>query len=201
MLLSELHRAPDLEQLDELSLKQAAAAGIIGAAALLGTPRQELPKQPTPISKIVKTEAERAAELTGVVLNKYKVSKNAAWEIVSHAIKHEDKVFPKAEDILAIIGIESSFNPMAKSKLKHDPAVGLMQVRPKVWGLSKSSLITPEEQIKTGSKILKNYYVRTGGKKDAVHAYNVGITNFKQEKKLNPTYVANYEAERKLYEN
>lgn len=198
MLLTEL--SPDAQQLDELSLKQAVASGIIGAAALLGTAPTKQVSPPQHIAKQEKTIAERTVELTGAVLNKYNVNKDDAWQIVSHAIKHEDKIFPKAEDILAIVGIESSFKPQAKSKLKHDPALGLMQVRPKVWGLTKTELSTPEEQILVGSKILKHYYTKTGNSKKAVHAYNVGITNFNNNRKLNPEYVAKYETERKLYQ-
>lgn len=204
----------ELVQLDELSLRDAAKYGIKGATALVGTamlassaykamhhePETKVQSKVEQVTKLDKSVVERQVALASLVTKKYKVKPEAAWKIVDLATEHEDQIFPKAEDILAIIGIESSFNQHAKSQLKHDPAIGLMQVRPGVWGIEPHELSTPEEQIEKGAEILKSYFDKLGSVKAAVHAYNVGITNFKKNKNLNPGYVAKYAAERAIYE-
>ena len=140
--------------------------------------------------------------LAKTVKSKYKhVSDEFATHVATMAKKHEKATFPKAKDILAIAGIESSFNPNAKSGLKRDPAIGLTQVRPKTWGIDKKDLDTPEEQIKKGAEILHQYHKRLDGDVEgAVHSYNVGITNFKKGKGLNPKYVEKFKKERSLYD-
>ena len=123
---------------------------------------------------------------------KYHVKQDFAEDVVNLALKYEKPVFPRASDILAIISIESSFNPKAVSKLKKDPAVGLMQVRPKVWGLDAAELKSSiEKQIATGSEVLHKYYMKLNAKEKAVEAYNVGLRNF-HKGNGNKEYVAKY---------
>lgn len=129
------------------------------------------------------------------IAQKYRIDPRLARTIVVLAIKHEDKVFPRATDILAVIGVESSFNPSAVSKLRRDPARGLMQVRPGVWKIDPSELNDIEKQIVIGVRILKKYYARTGDEEGALHAYNIGITNYRAGK-TNPAYVAKVEREK-----
>jgi KaiC/GvpD/RAD55 family RecA-like ATPase len=81
----------------------------------------------------------------------------------------------KANDILAIIGIESSWNPKAKSK---DGAYGLTQIIPKYWKVDHKV----ETQIETTYKILNEYYNELKDKNKTIIAYNCGLTNFKQGK-------------------
>ena len=76
-----------------------------------------------------------------------------------------------------------------------------MQVRPGVWDMKRSQLKGPgsiENQIKVGADILNKYYKRLNDREKAVHAYNVGITNFLKGKH-NPTYVAKYKGELAIY--
>ena len=121
--------------------------------------------------------------LLSTIKTKFKhVDDEKASHIVDMAMKYSHPVFPKAHDILAISGIESSFNEKAKSKLKRDPAVGLMQVRPAVWGIDRKEFSTIEGQIKHGAHILRHYYEKTGSRESAIKAYNVGLTNFNKGK-------------------
>lgn len=129
--------------------------------------------------------------LAKMLAKKYRVSEELVQEVVDLAYKYESPDFPKAIDILAIIGVESSFDPSAKSQLKHDPAVGLMQVRPGIWNIKPSDLATVEQQIKHGSQILSHYYKKLGNAEDAVQAYNIGITNFNRGRR-NERYVSKY---------
>lgn len=201
-------------QLDELSLRDAVKYGVKGATALVGTAMlagsvynsankahdvSTVAAEPQQLTAKVEQSAERQVKLASLVTKKYDIKADEAWKIVDLAIKHEASTFPKAEDILAIIGIESSFNSKAKSQLKTDPAIGLMQVRPGVWGIDPNELSSPEDQIEKGVEILKSYYQKLGKIESAVHAYNVGITTFKKGIKLNPKYVSKFETERSLY--
>ena len=197
------------QQLDEISLKQAVAIGALASSSLLNpvTDKESKPIQNSqPMSQVSQYSGIEAKEqlevdmLVNSVIRKYRIKAEQAEEIVRLAKKYEQPVFPKAKDILAIIGIESSFNPRAISGLKTDPAIGLMQVRPKIWGLDPHELISNLElQIKMGSHVLTDYYKQLGSIDGAVHSFNIGIKNFKRKKGLNPKFVANYKNELKIY--
>lgn len=206
MKLCEIVELPEREQLDEINLKQAIAGGAMALGSLMSQPvHHELP--PVEPSHLADMNAAKQAQLMNKkvdtlannILKKYRVSPDLAKKVASLAQKHEKASFPKAEDILAIVGIESSFKPNSVSGLKKDPAVGLTQVRPGVWGLNPQQLLGDVEmQIKTGSDILHKYYQRLGNAEDAVHAYNVGIGNFKRGNH-NLKYVDKYKNEVRLY--
>lgn len=143
------------------------------------------------LSKSVKQSLEASAKkklnlshehLTSTIVSKFKVNPEKAAKIASVAMKYSKDTFPQAHHILAIAGIESSFDENAKSALKHDPAVGLMQMRPKVWGVDKKELSTIEGQIKHGAHVLHQYYTKTGSVEGAVKAYNIGLTNYNSGK-------------------
>jgi hypothetical protein len=183
------------------SLKTAVGAAILGAAAMVpSTMVDHLPPKPSAES-VAKWNAhvakKEAAGVTKALKHKYSnISNDELTKIFALAKKHEHADFPKAADILAIVGIESSFKKTATSNLEKDPAYGLMQVRPEVWGTSVKNLATVESQIKFGSDILHKYYQKLGDPDDAVHAYNIGITNFKRGTGLNPSYVEKFHKER-----
>ena len=151
-------------------------------------PELNLPKMKVDIK--APTFIERTA-LGKMLARRYRVSESLVQEVVDLAYKYESPTFPKAADILAIVGIESSFDPSAKSSLRHDPAVGLMQVRPGVWNIKPGDLGTVEQQIRHGSQILSHYYTKLGNKEDAVTAYNIGITRFNRGGR-NERYVSKY---------
>lgn len=177
------------QELDESKVRNAmlavGAAGAIAGAALLT--KKDVPVHEPAIQQAANQAAETLApehlKLAQNIKDRYKLSDSKAEKIVSIAVKHAHPVFPQAHHILAIAGIESSFNEKAKSKLRFDPAVGLMQIRPKVWNINPKELSTMEGQIKHGSHILHTYYTKTGSEGSAIKAYNVGITNFKSGKK------------------
>lgn len=141
------------------------------------------------------TEEMEMRFLATAIARKYRINAELSFEIVELAHKHADEVFPQALDILALIAVESSFNPKAVSKLKRDPARGLMQVRPGIWGVDPKALNSVEKQIVVGVRILKKYYGRTGDAEGTFHAYNMGITNYRRGR-TNPGYVAKIAAER-----
>lgn len=140
----------------------------------------------------------RKEQLVGAITEKYNVDETLARKIVKIANAHQQPDFPKTEDIIAIVGIESSFRPHVKSKLKTDPAVGLMQVRPGVWKIPHEELSTIEGQIKHGAGILAHYYDKVGKVEGAVMAYNVGITAYRKGK-TNKRYLNKYKTEVAMY--
>lgn len=119
-------------------------------------------------------------------------------QIAAAAVKHQRDTFPRADDIVAIIAIESIFDPNAVSGLRTDPAKGLMQIRHGVWEdlVGGKDMRSIENQIKYGAEILEQYYERAGGNRDlAVMAYNLGITDVLRRGKKNERYLAKYHRE------
>lgn len=192
----------------EFKLKHAVVAAGIGAA-LMGHPKQTT-QEPTvqtqskPTAQVVipapKPQVNPAQmKMAQQIAEKYKIDPEDALEIVQLAYKYEKQSFPKAKDILAIIGVESSFDPDSVSGLRRDPAVGLMQVRPKVWGMNAEELQgNVEKQIATGSDILHLYYKKLRQRDAAVAAYNVGMSEFRAGNNAEG-YVSKYMHELKSY--
>lgn len=201
------------EQLDEKSLKAALAAGILGTSmAMPGAmsdekpPAYERPKDEMVVTAKQSNDAfkpeinipapnlVKRTELAKTIAAKYRVDRDLVMKVVNLAYQYENDTFPKAKDILAIIGVESSFNPKSKSNLRHDPALGLMQVRPGIWNIDPEHLDNVEMQIKYGSDILQHYYKKLGNAEDAIQAYNLGLTRFRRGGR-NSRYVAKYQQE------
>lgn len=113
-------------ELDE-GLKGGIASAMLGISSLIPSHMiDKLPPKPSNV-QLSQWKAQTAKKEAHTVINalkaKYKsVDEQELVKIFNLAKKYEKPVFPKAADILAIIGIESSFNPNAVSKLKHDPA-------------------------------------------------------------------------------
>lgn len=188
------------EMLEEGIIKNAIVGAAIAGAGLLALHSgKSQPVNPVSVSGKVGNVSPERDMLVSKVLSKYKISEQKAHQIVGAAMKHADPVFPKAHDILAVIGKESTFKENAVSKLKVDPAVGLMQVRPGIWNLGQGELNTIDGQIKHGVSILKAYHKKFGSVDSSLHAFNVGETNFRNKKNLNPKYVENFHKERELY--
>jgi len=85
-------------------------------------------------------------------------------DLLAYKVGKEEKVEPTL--ILAIVGVESSYNPFAASPVG---ARGLMQVMPKIHkdkfeALSPGdwSPLNPEMNMRVGAKIIREYTRRTG---------------------------------------
>ena len=207
MKLKELIEQP--EQLDEINLKQAIAAGLIGTTALAphaqaqqvdmewSNPQGRPGVHQTVNVPVVQPQRDKLAL---AIASRYKVNYNFARNVVDLAYKHQKPTFPRAKDIIAVIGVESSFNPWAVSTLKKDPAQGLMQVRPGKWKVEPGQLTDIGKQIELGSTILHKYYRVLKDKHAAVGAYNVGLASY-QKGDYNPRYVDKYVQELQYYEH
>jgi soluble lytic murein transglycosylase-like protein len=114
------------------------------------------------------------------IMDRYGGEMDMIADIVKLSYKYAKPTYPKVNDILALIGVESGFDPTSVSGLSKDPAVGLTQVRPKMWGIEPSDLKgNIELQIKTGSDILHHYFKKVKNPQEALKAYNVGLTNYR----------------------
>ncbi len=147
------------------------AAG--GAEVPVGSRVQ--PEQTGPVNKIsvkfnnvdlTKPLTPAQKEVAAYLAKRYRVSNEALESIVRLAYKvgKEEQVEPTL--ILAIVGIESSYNPFAASAVG---ASGLMQVMPKIHkdkfeALSPGdwSPLNPEMNMRVGAKIIREYTRRTG---------------------------------------
>lgn len=130
---------------------------------------------------VSQTDLEKEFEKTRVakwISRKYRVSNEAVREIVEISFSAGDKFEVDPYVVMAVIAIESSFNPLAESGAG---ALGLMQVMPlihrkkfeKYGGFEKS--LDVKVNIYVGTEILKNFYLRYGNYQRALLAY-VGVS-------------------------
>ncbi len=120
---------------------------------------------------VVLTPAEesRYSALSEYVARRYRVSQEVAFDLVSLAHKAGRELQLDPLLIIAVISVESSFNPIAESVAG---AKGLMQIIPKYHGDKldefggPEAVFDPATNIQVGAQILKEYIRHTG---------NVGI--------------------------
>lgn len=206
MKLHEIYE--DAQTLEEGIIQRAIAAAALVVGSL-GTNTADAPtispemRQKHAVAALEMRKGAEMQRLAQAAASRYRVDVEMVKEIVKSAHKHADPVFPTATDILSVIGVESSFNPNAVSKLKRDPARGLMQVRPGVWDLPDDALNTIDGQIKAGVDVLKQYYSKYKTREAALHAFNVGETMHRKAMRGkapgNPRYVPKVEREREFY--
>ena len=119
-------------------------------------------------------EETRYRALSGFVANRYRVSNDVAYDLVqvAHRAGHQFQLDPLL--IIAMIAIESRFNPIAESVAG---AKGLMQIIPKYhtdklqeFG-GEQAVYDPAANIQVGAKILKEYLRMTGHLGSALQMY------------------------------
>lgn len=116
----------------------------------------------------------RYRALAEFLAKRYRVSQDVTFDLVTfaHAAGHQLRLDPLL--IIAIIAVESRFNPIAESVAG---AKGLMQVIPKYhpekleeFG-GEQAVFDPQTNILVGSQILKEYLGRTGSVNGALQMY------------------------------
>lgn len=105
---------------------------------------------------------------------KYKVALEAAERLVGTAFSAGQRIGVDPLLILAVMAIESRFNPIAESEMG---AKGLMQVIPKFhpeklaeFG-GESSVLEPQTNILVGAQILREYIRKTGSVESGLQLY------------------------------
>ena len=89
-------------------------------------------------------------------------------------IAESSALYSVSEDhMIAILAVESKFNPFPKRK---NGLVGPMQVKAKYWkNNGKYNIYNPDENVMLGAEILRSYKDECGNWDCALKSYNVGI--------------------------
>ena len=172
---------------------------LAGIAALVGAFVLPLMGRPVPLmaglpASFVPIEAAAAEEIDGAlpaavvetplereqravaesIAKRYRIADAAAAHFVSVAYRAADQHRVDALLILAVMAIESRYNPVAESVMG---AKGLMQVIPKYHQEKlyehggDQSLLEPEVNILVGAQILREYQRRFGDVETALQMY------------------------------
>lgn len=117
---------------------------------------------------------ENVEALVGAVAKKYRVSQHAMREFVDTAFVEAKRNRLDPLLVIAVIAIESRFNPVAQSD---QGATGLMQVIPryhaeKFSAADGETVLDPRINIKVGAQVLKEYIVRGGNESAGLQLYN-----------------------------
>ena len=111
--------------------------------------------------------------LAGHFAKKYRISAEATREYLAHAYREADRLGIDPLLLVAVISVESNFNPIAESPAG---AVGLMQVIPRFhtdkYVPAQESALTPHTNIRIGALALKEYIRRAGGLVEGLQLYN-----------------------------
>lgn len=120
------------------------------------------------------TEEIRYRVLSEFVAKRYRVSQDVSFDLVSLAHQEGNRFQLDPLLIIAVIAIESRFNPIAESGAG---AKGLMQIIPKYhtdkleeFG-GEQAVFDPATNIQVGSRILREYIRRTGNIGIALQMY------------------------------
>ena len=120
------------------------------------------------------SEESRYRALSEFVAKRYRVSQDVSFDLVSLAHQEGSRFQLDPLLIIAVIAIESRFNPIAESGAG---AKGLMQIIPKYhtdkleeFG-GEQAVFDPATNIQVGSRILREYIRRTGNIGIALQMY------------------------------
>ena len=134
-------------------------------------PRVELPPV-QPVSQAVLEQEQKA--LAESIAKRWRIAEEAASRFVRIAYRAGSQHSVDPVLILAVMAIESGYNPVAESVMG---AKGLMQVIPR-FHLEKLSdhggeekLLEPEVNIDVGARILREYYRRLRDEEMALQMY------------------------------
>lgn len=146
----------------------------LSSLARLGASADSFPS-PTVSGTIQAAESAREQRLvTEFIARRYRVSDQAVTGFVTTAYAAGAQYSVDPLLILAVISIESRYNPVAESTMG---AKGLMQIIPK-YHLEKLSdhggeqaLLDPRVNIRVGTRILREYQRRLGDTEAALQMY------------------------------
>jgi soluble lytic murein transglycosylase-like protein len=121
------------------------------------------------------SDAARIDALSAFLSRRYQVAEEATRQLVSAAFRAGRELQLDPLLILAVMAVESRFNPIAESVAG---AKGLMQIIPR-YHLDKlesrggeQAVLQPEINIRVGAEILREYFERTGDLTEALKLYN-----------------------------
>jgi len=143
-------------------------------ADALGTAVKPIPAISRSIAIGASAAVSRVDRLTAVVARRYKVADGAAADVVRTAFREGGRHGLDPLLILAVIAVESRFNPFAASE---QGALGLMQVVPrfhkdKMPDEGVPAMLETEPNIVIGTRILKDSIRRGGSDEAGLQLYN-----------------------------
>jgi len=113
------------------------------------------------------------AQIAEVVAKRYRVSSHATLDLVRTAYREGNRNGLDPLLILAVVAIESNFNPIAQSG---QGAVGLMQIVPRFHedklARHDGSALDPQINIEVGTQVLREYISRAGTEAAGLQLYN-----------------------------
>ena len=163
------------------------------AALLLGQATQGMVTQNHASQKKSAGDQQRQW-VTNWISKRYRVAADATDMLVSAAYSTSNEIKLDPLLILAVVAIESGFNPFAESAVG---AQGLMQVMSKIHQEKFQSLggikaaLNPVANIKVGSSILKGYVARGGSVEAGLKMY-VGAAAFDNDAGYGSKVLAEY---------
>ena len=144
------------------------------SASVSGEPLADTGSGAATSATLTPAQEDRYRALSEFVARRYRVSQGVAFDLVSHAHQVGAQLQLDPLLIIAVIAIESRFNPIAESGAG---AKGLMQIIPKYhedklgeFG-GEHAVFDPETNIEVGSQILREYIRRTGNLNIALQMY------------------------------
>ena len=125
-------------------------------------------------------ENQQQMVLANYLSRRYRVASDATGQLVGVTFEASRQIGLDPLLLLAVIAIESRFNPIAESSFG---AKGLMQVIPKMH-LDKidehgglQSMLNPMTNIMVGGRILKQYIRQTGSVESGLQVYNGAVSD------------------------
>lgn len=119
-------------------------------------------------------DSVRQRTLASYLAHRYRVSAVATRDLVAAAFRAAELTNLDPLLILAVMAVESSFNPIAESAYG---AKGLMQVVPRyhterlVFHGGAETVLDPQTNIRVGAEILSDYIKRTGSLEAGLQMY------------------------------
>jgi soluble lytic murein transglycosylase-like protein len=112
-------------------------------------------------------------DLANIVARRYRISREATRTLVGAAYRAGSRSGIDPLLIVAVIAVESRFNPIAQSD---GGAMGLMQIIPHYHAdkldAGAGSVLDPETNIQLGASVLKDYIKRGGTEIAGLQLYN-----------------------------
>jgi len=153
----------------------AASPGRIPVVAPSAPPLELL--EAAPARETATPHARDIEIVTGSVARRFRVSSEATRRLVAAAYEAGARSGLDPLLILAVIAVESRFNPIAQSD---GGAVGLMQVIPHYHADkfdTADSVLDPETNIRLGARVLKDYIKRGGTEVAGLQLYNGALAD------------------------
>jgi len=170
ILVASLAAIPVADSAIERVLPSLAPVAAAATSALPDAAAAVLPKAVAGL-----TIPERDIEAVAAAVSKrYRVSYEATRPFVGAAFREGARIGIDPLLIIAVIAVESRFNPIAQSD---GGALGLMQVIPryhadKLDAADRDSVLDPPKNIELGAKVLKEYIKRGGTEIAGLQLYN-----------------------------